>query len=108
MGEGAARAMTEAKFNERYFTYSLFMAFFSSMIPGIITGLLLIDISQSFSSNIGYVSQIRSIASVLAVFAALFIGVLSVRFQPKHLLLIGIGSMIIARASGQNLMDLGN
>lgn len=87
--------MTEAKFNERFFTYSLFLAFFSSMIPGIITGLLLIDISQTFNSNIGYVSQIRSIASVLAVFAALFIGVLSVRFQPKHLLLIGIGSMII-------------
>ena len=86
--------MTEAKFNERFFTYSLFLTFFSVMIPGIITGLLLIDISQTFNSTIGIVSQIRSIAAVLGVFAALFIGVLSVRFQPKHLLLIGLGSMI--------------
>ena len=85
----------ESNLNETFFTLTLSLTFFSSMIPGIITGLLLIDISETFNSNIGMVSQIRSTASLLGIIAALIIGVLSVRFNPKHLLLVGLGMYLI-------------
>ena len=89
------------------FTFSLIIAFFSSFIPGIITGLLLIDISQSFNSNIGYVSQIRSISAILGVVAAILIGVLSVRYQPKHLILVGLGLMLLVGVGCGTVSTLG-
>jgi predicted MFS family arabinose efflux permease len=82
-------------FNERSFSVSLYLAFFASMIPGMITGMLLIDISQTFNSSIGVVSQIRSVSAVLGVIAAISIGVLSVKIQSKQLILIGLGLMVI-------------
>jgi MFS family permease len=65
------------------------------MIPGLITGLLLIDISQTFNSTIAQVSQIRSLASILAVIAAIMIGALSVKQHPKHLIIIGLTAMAL-------------
>jgi DHA1 family inner membrane transport protein len=82
--------MEKPEINEKYFILTLYTIFFTSMIPGIISGLLLIDISQTFNSNIGVVSQIRSVAAALGIIAALFIGVASVRFQAKHLVIIGL------------------
>jgi DHA1 family inner membrane transport protein len=74
----------------RLFVPSLFIAFFSTMSPGIISGLLLIDISDSFNSSIGIVSQMRTASSFLGIFSALIIGVLSTRYDPKRILIVGL------------------
>ena len=74
----------------RWFIPSLFMAFFSIMSPGIISGLLLIDISDALNSPIGIVSQMRTASSFLGIFSALIVGVLSTRYDPKRILVIGL------------------
>lgn len=69
---------------------------FISSTPSVLTGLLLLDISLSFDSPVGVTGQIRTASSIVALVAALAVGALSVRMQPKTLLLLGLGSILVS------------
>ena len=66
------------------------------MLPGILTGLLLIDLASTFNVPLGIMSQIRSIRSSVTLIAAVCMGGLSIRFQHKSLLLVGLTFFIIS------------
>jgi len=58
--------------------------------PGLIISMSLIEIATGFGVSVGLAGQIRSIGSVLAIAVALAMGVLSVRYSYKTLLLAGL------------------
>ena len=58
--------------------------------PGLIISMSLIEIATGFGVSVGLAGQIRSIGSVLAIAVALAMGVLSVRYSYKSLLLGGL------------------
>jgi len=69
---------------------SLFFSFFATSPPGILTGLLLIDIGFTFGCPVGITGQLNTLSYIAAVGFALLMGVLSVRFTHKSLLLMGL------------------
>lgn len=69
---------------------TLFLTRFIMGTPGIVFGLLLIEMGASFRTPVGITGQIGTVSSILGVVVALVIGALSVRFDPKSLLLIGV------------------
>jgi len=69
---------------------ALFISRFVCGIPGIISGLLLIEIGNSFGSSVGVTGQISTASSIIRVVAALIMGVLSVRYSHKSLLTAGL------------------
>ena len=75
---------------------SLVISRFATMPPGFLTGLLLIDIGESFGQAVGVTGQIRTAASIVGVLAALLISVLSLRFRSKTLLVGGLGVLVAA------------
>ena len=58
--------------------------------PGLIISMSLIEIATTFGVSVGMAGQIRSIGSVLAIAVALAMGVMSVRYSYKSLLLAGL------------------
>jgi predicted MFS family arabinose efflux permease len=64
----------------------------------LLTSLLLIEIGQSFGTSIGITSQINTINSALAILSALMMGLLSVKYPNRGLLLTGLTIIIIASA----------
>ena len=58
--------------------------------PGLIIGISLIEVAASFGVSVGLAGQIRSVGSALAIAVALAMGVLSVRYSYKTLLLTGL------------------
>ncbi|MDH5450083.1 MAG: MFS transporter [Candidatus Bathyarchaeota archaeon] len=74
----------------RLFLPSLIISSFAVMPPGILIGLLLIDIALTFNVSVGIAGQINTFSSIVAVIFALFMGVLSVRFKHKSLLIMGL------------------
>lgn len=64
--------------------------------PGVATGLLLVDIGLTFGSPVGVTGRLMSAASLITVIVALAMGVLSIRFQHKLLLLAGLASLGIS------------
>ena len=75
---------------------SLVISRFATMPPGFLTGLLLIDIGDSFGQTVGVTGQIRTAASIVGVISALLISALTLRFKPKSLL---VGGLVILVAS---------
>jgi len=75
---------------------SLVIARFATMPPNFLTGLLLIDIGESFGLSVGVTGQIRTAASIVGVLSALLISALSLRFRPKSLL---VGGLVVLVAS---------
>ena len=74
----------------RLFLPSLIISSFAMMPPGILIGLLLIDIALTFEVSVGVAGQVNTLSSIVAVIFALFMGVLSVRFKHKSLLIVGL------------------
>ncbi len=64
--------------------------------PGLIISMSLIEIATGFGVSVGLAGQIRSIGSVLAIAVALAMGVLSVRYSYKSLLLSGLLVNLVA------------
>jgi predicted MFS family arabinose efflux permease len=90
---------------------ALVVSRFAIEVPGILTGLLLIDIGLTFGYSVGVAGQIRTICSIVAVFFALLMGILSVRFKHKlllmtGLLLVSISALACSFASSFNVMLL--
>jgi len=69
---------------------SLVLSRFATQPPAILTGLLLIDIGLTFECSVGVMGQIRTASGVASVVFALLMGALSVRFNHKSLLMIGL------------------
>jgi len=63
---------------------------FAARPPGIITGILLIDIGMSFGVPVSITSQIRTSASILSMVFSLLLGALCTRIRHKTLLLTGL------------------
>ncbi len=74
----------------RLFLPSLTLSNFAIGPLGVLTGLLLIDIALTFKVPIGIMGQISTFSNIVAFISSLFMGVLSVRFKHKTLLLIGL------------------
>ena len=74
----------------------------ATSIPLMLSGLLLIDIGETFNTTIGITGQIRTVSYIVSIFFALITSVLSVRYDHKLLLQLGLVSYILA-AIGCNL-----
>ena len=69
---------------------ALSFASFASQPALIITGLLLIDIGNTFGSSVGVTGQIRTLSPFIAFVTAVLLGALSLRFRAKDLLMMGL------------------
>lgn len=69
---------------------SLGLSRITTRTGGILTGLFLVDIGLTFGVGVGVIGQIPTTSSVLAMVLALLMGVLSVRFSYKSLLMMGL------------------
>jgi len=56
--------------NSNILTTALALARYATSPPSIATGLLLVDIAQTFDTSVGIMSQIRTSSSTLSIFAA--------------------------------------
>jgi len=74
----------------RLFLPSLAFSFFAPGPLGVLISLLLIDIGKTFNVPVGIMGQINTPYSIAAVVFALLMGILSVRFEHKSLLLVGL------------------
>jgi len=74
----------------RLFLPSLAFSYFASGPLGVLVALLLIDIGNTFNVPVGVMGQINTPYSIVAVIFALLMGILSVRFEHKSLLLTGL------------------
>ena len=93
----------------RLFLPSLAISNFATGPLGVLVGLLLIDIALSFEISVGVMGQINTLSYVVAVIFGLFMGILSVRFKHRLLLIIGLLCVSISAlgcffASNFNLM----
>lgn len=58
--------------------------------PLAVTGLLMIDIGLTFGHPVGVIGQIQTLSSVIAIVFSLLMGILSVRFKHRSLLITGL------------------
>jgi predicted MFS family arabinose efflux permease len=72
------------------FLPSLVISYFATSPIGIVTGLFLLRMSETFRVDKGVMGQINTFSSIVSVVFALLMGVLSARFRHKSLLLIGL------------------
>jgi len=91
------------------FLPSLAISNFATGPLGVLITLLLIDIAQSFEVSVGVTGQINTFSYVVSVVFALFMGILSVKFRHKSLLIagllcVGVSALGCFLASNFNLM----
>jgi len=72
------------------FLSALAISNFATGPLGVLITLLLIDIALTFEVSVGVAGQINTFSSVISVVFALFMGILSVKFRHKSLLIIGL------------------
>jgi predicted MFS family arabinose efflux permease len=66
------------------------------MIPGLIISLLLIEIAFSFNVDVGIAGQLGTTMSIVSAIMALLMGVLSVRYRHKSLLIAGLACLAVS------------
>lgn len=91
--------MSEETRSNRFLVPSLFISQLTTRPAGILTGFILIDIAQTFSTSVGVAGQIVTAASLAGMIVAPFLAALSIKYKPRTLLLIGI-TLITASALG--------
>jgi len=69
---------------------SLFITGFATDARLIISSLLLIEIGETFNIPVGVTGQIVTAASILAIISALLMGVLTLKYNAKPLLMTGV------------------
>jgi predicted MFS family arabinose efflux permease len=82
--------------NNRMLFPTLFIAYYANWSPTVISSLLLIEIAESFNAPIGITGQMNTFSSALAIFAAIFAGLLSAKYGPRKLLLTGLMIHIVS------------
>ncbi|MFH1180605.1 MAG: MFS transporter [Candidatus Bathyarchaeota archaeon] len=75
---------------------SLGFTTFVQQMPGILSGLLLIEIAETFNTSIGLMGQMRTTAALIGIIVALAMGFLSVRYSYKGLLLVGLVVVLVS------------
>jgi len=88
--------LRETDSSGRMVLFSLILSRFATASPGALLGLLLIDIGLDFNRSVGVMGQIQSVSSVVAVLFALLMGILSVKYNHKKLILVGLLSYNIS------------
>jgi predicted MFS family arabinose efflux permease len=96
---GSEKLNHEEKAPGKLFLLSLFMSLLVAGVPVIISGLLLIDIGQTFGYPVGVTGQIATAYSAISVIFALIMGVLSARYRHKTLLTAGLLLYVISAVS---------
>jgi predicted MFS family arabinose efflux permease len=71
-------------------TTTLFLAGYATNPPGIAAGLLLIDIAKTFQTPVGIMSQMSTSSSTVAIFTALVMAALSVKYRHTTLMQAGL------------------
>jgi len=89
MGDGSIQN-EERVSHGKLFLPSLVISYFATGPLAVLVALFLIDIGKAFNVSVGVMGQINTLYSIVAVVFALLIGVLSVRFEHKLLLLTGL------------------
>ena len=84
---------------EKPLLITLILSNFAIIVPNILTGLLLVEISSSFSVSVGIAGQIRTFYHIVAFFSSLLIGALSLRYKHKSLLILGLFFILISAIS---------
>lgn len=69
---------------------ALFTVSFANWSPSVISGLLLLEIAESFGAPVGVTGQMMTFSSALGIVSAVMAGVLSARYDPRVLLLSGL------------------
>ncbi|MFX0097903.1 MAG: MFS transporter [Candidatus Hodarchaeota archaeon] len=85
-----SRVIQEKDSHGSLFLSSLAISNFATGPLGVLITLLLIDIALTFEVSLGVMGQISTLSSVVSVIFALVMGILSVRFRHKSLLIIGL------------------
>lgn len=86
-----AEGVAEAKHSRSgLFLPSLAVSYFATSPISIVTALFLLKMAETFGVEKGFMGQINTFSSIASVVFALLMGVLSVRFRHKSLLLIGL------------------
>jgi len=67
-------------------------------ISGMLSGLLLIDIGETFNVTIGYAGQINTFSSIISIFFALLTSIFSMKYNHKALLQVGLIAYIVSAA----------
>lgn len=80
----------EKTINNKLIVPALTISRISPQARSLLTTLLLIEISQTYNLSVGITNQIRTFNSFAAIFAAMLMGFLSVRFRQKTLLIAGL------------------
>ena len=80
----------DIKFKTNLVIISLASCFASIGPPSIASALLLIDVAESFKTHIGIMSQMNTASALFGIITALILGSLSVLFDHKNLLIIGL------------------
>lgn len=80
----------------RLFLPSLIISNFSASTLGILTALFLLDMSATFGVDRGIMGQINTVSSIVSIIFALAMGILSIRFSHRILILTGMLSYSIS------------
>lgn len=85
----------KGNFPQKLFLISLVISLFTTYTFDVVFSLLIVDIAFSFQMSVGAASQLKTVASAVAVIFTLIMSFSSVRFSHKSLLLSGVFSIII-------------
>jgi len=80
----------ESQTSGRHILSSLVLARIAMQPPGLVTGLLLIDIGLSFGYPVGISGQIRAVSALVAAISSLLLVYLSIKVSHRPLLLLGL------------------
>ena len=75
---------------QRRILWAIIIASSVVMIPSFVSGVLLLDISDTFGLPLGVVAQIFTASSILGVISAIMLGMLTLRIRKKTLLIVGL------------------
>jgi predicted MFS family arabinose efflux permease len=65
-------------------------------MPNIVSSLLLIEMANTFNKPIGIMGQLRTISSLTGIGVSLLMGLLSVKYRHKSLLMTGMILVVIS------------
>lgn len=86
----ATKAPNQNRSTGKLLIFALAIAYFATITVDVLVSLQLVDIAASFQVQVGTAGQIRSVSSIAAIATALLMGLLSIRFKHKPLLLTGV------------------
>jgi len=86
----------KAASSSRLFLPSLIVSNFATSTLGILTALFLLEMSETFGVDRGIMGQSNTVSSIVSVIFALAMGILSIRFSHRILILMGMLSYSIS------------